>query len=138
MAQTDKDFYKKTGERIGSGVADGLDKNKPLTVTEKAYQHRATMEMDCHDCGNLISKGEPYQQSNVTAEQGFNAKSHRYECHLACYDVVGRVVMILGKEKTHSFDGRPSLRQMWADHHAEINAADDGLGAMLQGAFGKP
>jgi len=120
------------------GVADGLDPRAPLRVTEKPHQHRSASECECYDCGNLIAKGEPIVISALECTQGTKGKTYRYNVHLACYDVVGRVVLALGKDATHSFDGRPNLRDLWAAHHADIRKADKELAAQLEQGLGKP
>lgn len=120
-----------------AGVADGLNPKAPLQISERDHRHRSASEVECYDCGHLIAKGEPMVVSAVEATQGMKGKSHRYNIHLACYDVVGRVVMVLGKDATHSFEGRPSLLDLWRLHHVEIRRRDGELAKLLEGAFGK-
>lgn len=127
----DKNLY-------GKGGVSGLDPRAPLLVTEKHFVHRASQDIECHDCGNLISKGEPMIVSSLECTQGVRGKTTRYEIHLPCYDVVGQVVAILGKDATHGFDGRPPLTKLWADNHAAIRKADKAVAAQLERGFGKP
>lgn len=132
MTRSDPKLYGK------GGVAAGLNPKAPLTITEKDHRHRAVSECECHDCGNLIAKGEPHVVSAVECTQGMRGKSHRYNVHEACYGIVGRVVLALGKEATHSFEGRPSLLDLWRLHHVEIARRDKELAKTLEAAFGKP
>lgn len=121
-----------------AGVADGLNPKAPLVITEKPHQHRCASETECYDCGNLIAKGEPMVVSALDITQGMKGKAPRYNIHLACYDVVGRVVIALGKDATHSFEGRPKLGDLWRLHHVELRRRDKALADMLEGVFGKP
>jgi hypothetical protein len=121
-----------------AGVADGLDPKAPLQVTEKGHPHRCASETECYDCGNLIAKGEAMVVSNIEAVQGLKGKSHRYQIHLACYEVVGQVINLVGKAETHSFEGRPSLVELWRQHHALIRQRDKDLAAKLEKGLGKP
>lgn len=121
----------------GTGGVSSLNPKAPLVVTEKPHQHRAAADTPCHDCGQLIAKGEPFIVSAIEATKGLKGTNHRYSIHLACYDIVGRVVLIVGKAVTHGFDGRPPLTEMWKTHHKKIGAADPVLASELEGAFGK-
>lgn len=121
-----------------AGVADGLSAKTPLTITEKDHPHRCAGDTECHDCGNLIAKGEPMIVSAVDCTQGTKGKSHRYQIHQACYGIVGRVVMLLGKNATHSFEGRPSLRELWKQNHEVIRQRDKNLADTLEKGLGKP
>lgn len=127
----DKDLYSR------QGVIDKGLKSQPLRITERPFQHRATVETDCYDCGQLIAQGEPFIVSALECTKGVRGTQHRYSVHLACYDIVGRVVAILGKDATHAFEGRPSLREMWKAHAKAIGAAVPELAGMLEQAFGK-
>lgn len=131
MSRLDKALYDRGG-------VSGLNPKAPLQITEKSFQHRAQAEVECHDCRRLIAKGEPMMVSSLECTQGTRGKTHRYEIHLACYGVVGQVVAELGKDATHSFEGRPGLHKLWKDHHAAIRRADKKLAAMLEQGFGKP
>lgn len=126
----DKELYGKAG-------VSGLNAKAPLVITEKPFPHRAADDTICHDCGELIAKGEPFIVSAIEATKGMKGTSTRYSIHAGCYDIVGRVVLVLGKQATHSFDGRPSLRDLWKTHHKDIGAADPELAHMLEAAFGK-
>lgn len=125
-------------ELYGRGGVSGLNPKAPLVITEKSHVHRAQAEVECHDCGRLIAKGEPMMVSSIECTQGVKGKTSRYEIHLPCYDVVGAVVNVLGKNATHSFEGRPSLAKLWAENAPAIRKADKALGAMLEKGFGKP
>lgn len=120
------------------GEAPGLNPNKRLEVTEKGSTHRAVADMDCYDCGNLINRGESHIISKVEASKGMNAVTHRYDIHEDCYGMVGQVVSLLGKDETHGFDGRPSLRDLWKRHAKDIRAKDAAIADLLEGAFGRP
>lgn len=120
------------------GYAPGLDPKGKLVVTEKHFPHRAATEIECYDCGNLIAYGEPFNVSNIECVKGMQAKSHRLSVHLACYDVVGRAIAALGMAATHTFEGRPSLADLWKEHHADIQKKDKALAAMLEAGLGKP
>lgn len=122
----------------GNAGVSGLNPKAPLTITEKDHRHKSVTECECHDCGNLIAKGEPMVVSAVECTQGVRGKSHRYNIHIPCYDVVGRVVIALGKDATHGFDGRPGLRELWAKHHEELRRRDKALADQLAAAFGAP
>lgn len=121
-----------------AGLAAGLNPKAPLVISERPHQHRCASETECYDCGQLIAKGEPMIVSALDITQGMKGKAPRYDIHLACYDVVGRVVIALGKDATHSFDGRPNLRELWRTHHVELRRRDADLAKALEGAFGKP
>lgn len=121
-----------------AGVADGLNPKAPLMVTERDHPHRSAAETECHDCGHLIAKGEPMIVSAVDCTQGTKGRSHRYQIHQACYGIVGRVILVLGKDACHSFDGRPSLRELWAKHHEAIRKRDKQLADTLEKGLGKP
>jgi hypothetical protein len=130
-ARFDKDLY-------GSGGVSGLDPKAPLKTEEKHNTTRALSEVECHDCGQLIAKGEPMIVSSLECTQGTKGRTHRYEIHLACYEVVGEVVNVLGKQACHGFNGRPPLTKLWAEHSATVRKASKTLAKQLEGAFGKP
>jgi hypothetical protein len=134
MAKTKKKDEEVYGRQ---GVADGLDPKKPLECHEKSRTDRAVSEIECHDCGYLISKGESYIASSLECTQGVKGQVHRYAIHEACYQMVGQVVALLGKETTHTFAGRPSLRDLWKDHGKGIRAKDAAIADLLEGAFGQ-
>ena len=127
----DKHLYSKAG-------VSGLDPKTPLKIEEKHHAHRSASDCECHDCGRLLVKGEPMVVSSIECTQGVKGRTHRYEVHLACYDVVGEVVNALGKDATHTWEGRPPLSQLWAEHHKAIRKADKALAAKLEAGFGKP
>lgn len=128
----DKDLYNR------GGVVDKDLARSPLRITEKPFPHRmAAEDVTCHDCGQYIAPGEQFMVSALECTKGTKATQYRYSVHLACYDVVGRVVMILGKGATHAFEGRPPLSELWKQHRPAILGADPDLGAMLEMAFGK-
>lgn len=121
-----------------AGVADGLDPKLPLQITEKDHRYRNASACECHDCGFEIAKGEAMVVSAIQCLRGVHGKSHRYNIHEACYAIVGRVVMLLGKEATHTFEGRPSLRDLWKQHHVTIKKGSKELYEMLLKGLGKP
>lgn len=127
----DKDLYDRRG-MIDKGL-----KSQPLRIVEQPHQHRATVETDCHDCGQLIAQGEPFVVSALDCTKGVRGTGYRYSIHMACYDIVGRVVALLGKEATHTFEGRAPLTELWKLNKAAIRAGDAELADMLEGAFGK-
>lgn len=127
----DKDLYSR------QGVIDKGLKSAPLRVIEQPHTHRAMVDTECHDCGQIIAQGEPFVVSAIECTKGVRGTQYRYSIHMACYDIVGRVVLILGKDATHAFEGRPSLREIWKAHAKAIGDADPELAGMLEGAFGK-
>lgn len=136
MSTTDDEAYRKAGLRPGSGMTDGLNPNGPLQISEKPHQHRAVADTPCHDCGNIISKGEAMVVSALECTQGMNGRSYRYNIHQNCYPVVGRLIMAVGKDKTHGFEGRKPLTDLWDEHRDTIRARDPELAKTLEGAFG--
>src|SRR6185312_9538584 len=119
-----------------AGAADKSLRKAPLRITEKPHQHRAAEDIECYDCGRYIARGEPFVVSALECTKGTKGVAHRYDVHIACYDIVGRVVIILGKDATHSFEGRPSLRDLWAKNKKAIREGDQELAEMLEEAFG--
>lgn len=120
----------------GGGLVDEKLLTQPIKAEERHNKHRAVDNEPCFDCGNMIDKGNVKIVSVVTLTQGVKAQTWSMSIHPECYEVLGKVMSILPIEaRTIAGRGRPSLRDLWAQHRAAIEDADYRLGRMLSAAF---
>lgn len=122
----------------GKGLVAKELKNAPMVINEKVFPHRCAAQTDCYDCGQPINRGETMMVSAVEITKGMQGTSPRYNLHEACYEVVGRVISIIGKAQTHTMKGRATLQGIWNENAEAIRSADAELADMIQGVFGKP